>query len=219
MGCKDLLALILDECNRRPRKRKRSSSRQKRAARGSSALRAGESHPLREGDGASSSAVLASGAELLALIPRKRDRIYVDRNPKVRLKIMSKGKSSRQGMQQVVNARRFNASGRAIRRDSMIFTEKVGKVKGQGKWRKWQPEAIQRGVFTKISSRSFAQSNPARGKATFILLRRLRERAGADLAEACPLDGFKLPFFPSTASFYFSYFLCEDHAIAPGGAT
>jgi len=40
----------------------------------------------------------------------------------------------------------------------MIPTEKVGKVKGRGGWRKWQPEAIQRGVFTKISSRSFAQS-------------------------------------------------------------
>ena len=106
MDGKALLALILDECNRRPRKRKRSSSRQKRAARGSSALRAGESHALREGDGASSSAVLASGAEILALIPRKRDRIYVDRNPKVRLKIRSKGGYlSRQAMQQVVNAR------------------------------------------------------------------------------------------------------------------
>ena len=158
MDCKALLALIPDECNRRPRKRKRSSSRQKRAARGSSALREGESHALREGDGASSSAVLDSGVEILALIPRKRDRIYVDRNPKVRLKIRSKGRLSRQAMQQVVNARRFNASGRAIRRDSMIFTEKVGKVKGQGAWKKWQLEAIQRAGFSKISGRAFAQS-------------------------------------------------------------
>jgi len=42
----------------------------------------------------------------------------------------------------------------------MIPTEKVGKVKGRGGWRKWQPEAIQRASFTKISSRSFAQSAP-----------------------------------------------------------
>ena len=97
MDCKALLALIPDECNRRPRKRKRSSSRQ-----GSSALRAGGSHALRAGDGA----VLDSAVDILALIPRKRDRIYVDRNPKVRLKIRSKGKLSRQSMQQVVRTKR-----------------------------------------------------------------------------------------------------------------
>ena len=151
MDCKALLALIPDECNRRPRKRKRSSSRQ-----GSSALRAGGSHALRAGDGA----VLDSAVDILALIPRKRDRIYVDRNPKVRLKIRSKGKLSRQSMQQVVNARRFNASGRAIRRDSMIPTEQVGEVKGRGAWKKWEREAIQRAGFSKNRAGGFAQSAP-----------------------------------------------------------
>ena len=36
-------------------------------------------------------AVLDSAADILALIPSQRDRIYVDRNPKVRFKIRSKG--------------------------------------------------------------------------------------------------------------------------------
>ena len=109
-------------------------------------------------DSAGDGAVLDSAADILALIPRKRDRIYVDRNPKVRLKIRSEGKLSRQSMQQVVNARRFNASGRAIRHDNMIPTEKVGKLKGTGSWKRWTPEAIQRAGFSKISSRGFAQS-------------------------------------------------------------
>ena len=41
-------------------------------ARGSSALRAGGSHALRAGDGASSSAVLDSAVEIFALIQRKK---------------------------------------------------------------------------------------------------------------------------------------------------
>ena len=132
MDCKALLALIPDECKRRPRKRKRSSSRQ-----GSSTLRAEGSHALRAGDGA----VLDSAVDILALIPGQRDRMQLDplkgwKRDNPRLKTTTKGYVTRQSMQQVVNARRFNGSGRAIRRDSMIPTEKVGKVKGSGNWKK-----------------------------------------------------------------------------------
>ena len=148
MDCRALLALVPNECRR---KRKRSSTRQ-----------GSNENGLRPGNGAAST----SAADILALLPRQRDRTHRDRNP--RLKITTKGKTSRQSMQQVVNARRFNASGRAVRRDSMIFTEKVGKVKGRGAWKKWQLEAIQRAGFSKISGRAFAQSaREHRGESAF----------------------------------------------------
>ena len=140
MDCRALLALVPNECRR---KRKRSSTRQ-----------GSNENGLRPGNGAAST----SAADILALLPRQRDRTHRDRNPKP--KITTKGKISRLTMQQVVNARRFNASGRAIRRDSMIPTEKVGKLKGRGAWKKWQPEAIQRAGFSKNRAGGFAQSAP-----------------------------------------------------------
>ena len=143
MDCQALLALI-------PRERKRSQKERKRKQKRSPSS---QESALRAGDGA----VLDSAADILALLPQ-RDRTHRNRNP--RLKITTKGKTSRQSMQQVVNARRFNASGRAIRRDSMIPTEKVGKLKGRGAWKKWQPEAIQRAGFSKNRAGGFAQSAP-----------------------------------------------------------
>ena len=140
MDCRALLALVPNECRR---KRKRSSTRQ-----------GSNENGLRPGNGAAST----SAADILALLPRQRDRTHLDRNP--RPKITTKGKISRQSMQQVVNARRFNASGRAIRRDSMIPTEKVGQLKGRGAWKKWGPEAIQRAGFSKNRAGGFAQSAP-----------------------------------------------------------
>ena len=105
MDCKTLLALIPEECNRRPGKRKRSSSRRKRTARGSRA----RSHARRAGDGASSSA-LDNALDVLDYIPRKQERIDFDLHPKAKLKIrpkaFSKTKSTRQAMQQVVNAKK-----------------------------------------------------------------------------------------------------------------
>ena len=94
MDCQALLALI-------PRERKRSQKERKRKRKRS---RSSQESALGAGDGA----VLDSAADILALLPQ-RDRTHRDRNP--RLKITTKGKTSRQSMQQVVNARRFNGSG------------------------------------------------------------------------------------------------------------
>ena len=93
----------------------------------------------------------------LASLPQ-RDRTHKNRNPM--LKITTKGKTSRQSMQQVVNARRFNASGRAIRRDSMIPTEKVGQLKGRGAWKNGglKPSSGQASARTEpVVSRSLRQ--------------------------------------------------------------
>ena len=79
-----LLSLIPADQERRPSLRRSRKRKADEAVLDS----AGDGAVL---DSAGDGAVLDSAADILALIPRKRDRIYVDRNPKVRLKIRSGG--------------------------------------------------------------------------------------------------------------------------------
>jgi len=107
---------------------------------------------------------LGAPEDILALlhddIYRNSRRRMQKRRVKHNGRLFRKDKKERHVAKQLVaKARRFNASGRAVRQDALITLEgSVPKIKGSTQWKKWLPEAIQKAAFSKGPLRTIVKS-------------------------------------------------------------